>query len=102
MEDQRFVFLYDIHGKQVGKGFLQDMLVGDVLHNKPISPDDAVVFIQVITISEIRFHELNLTFMSDCLHKFTRWPRSQIKEFQLPTTLNLHLPHIYIVLHHLL
>ena len=78
------------------------MLVGDVLHDKPISPDDAVIFIQVITISEIRFHELNLTFMSDCLHKFTRWPRSQIKEFQLPITLNLHLPHIYIVLHHLL
>ena len=25
-EDQRFVYLYDIHGKQVGKGLLQDRL----------------------------------------------------------------------------
>ena len=71
------------------------MVVGDILHDKPISLDDAMVFIQGITISETRVHELNLTFMSDCFHKFIRWPRSQIKHFQLPTTPNLHLPHIH-------
>ena len=58
---------------------LQDMVVGDILHGKPMSPDDAVVFIQGIIIPETRVHELNLTFLSDCLHKFIRWPRSQIK-----------------------
>ena len=46
LEDQRFVFFYDIHGKQVGKILLQNMVVGDILRDKPISPDDAVVFIQ--------------------------------------------------------
>ena len=95
MEVQRFVYLYDIHGKQVGKKLLQYMVVGDILYGKPISPDDAVVFIQDITIPETRVHELNLTFMSDCLYKFIRWPKSQIKQFQLPTTLNLYLPHIH-------
>ena len=33
--------------------------------------------------------------MSDCLHKFIQWPGSQIKQFQLPTTPNLHSPHIH-------
>jgi hypothetical protein len=50
LEDQRFVFIYDIHDKQVGKELLQDMVVGDILHDKPISPYDAAVFIQDITI----------------------------------------------------
>ena len=95
LENQRFVFLYDIHGKQVEKILLQSMVVGDILHDKPISPDDVVVFIQDITIPETRVDELNLTFMSDSLHKFIRWPRSQIKQFQLPTTPNLHIPHIH-------
>jgi hypothetical protein len=71
------------------------MVVGDILHDKPISPDDAVVFIQGITIPETRVHELNLTFMSDCLHKFIRWPRIQIKQSELPTTPNLHLSHVH-------
>ena len=97
LEDQMFVYLYDIHGKQVGKRLLQDMVVGDILYDKPISLDDAMVFIQGIIIPETRVHELNLTFMSDCLHKFIRWPRSQIKLFQLPTTPNLHLPHIHCI-----
>ena len=46
------------------------MLVGDILHDKLISPYDAVIFIQGITIPETRVHEFNLTFMSDYLHKF--------------------------------
>ena len=71
------------------------MVVGDILHDKPISPDDGVIFIQDITILKTRVHEMNLTFMSDCLHKLIRWPRNQIKQFQLPTTLHLHLPHIH-------
>jgi len=71
-EDQRFIFLHDIHGKQVGKWLLKDMVVGNILHDKSISPDDAVVCIQDITIPETRVHELNLTFMSNFLHKFIR------------------------------
>ncbi len=82
-QDRRYVFIHDIHDKQVGGGLLQDMVVGDILHGKPLSLDDAVVFIQQIIISEIRVHELNLVFLSDCLHKFIRWPRSQVKESQL-------------------
>ena len=35
--------------------------------------------------------------MSDCLHKFIRRPRSQIKQFQLPITPNLYLPHIHCI-----
>ena len=62
------------------------MVAGDILHDKPISPDDAVVFIQDIIIPETRIHKLNLTFMSGCSHKFIPWPRNQIKHFQLPTT----------------
>ena len=42
LKDQRFVFIYYIHGKQVGKWYLQDMVVGDILHDKPISLDDFV------------------------------------------------------------
>ena len=53
LENQRFVFFYDIHDKQVRKGFLQDMVVGDILHDKLISPDDVVVFIQGITIHKV-------------------------------------------------
>ena len=40
------------------------MAVDDILHDKPISSDDAIVFIQDITIPEIRVHELNLTISS--------------------------------------
>ena len=101
LEDQRFVYLYDIHDEQGGKKTLTRYGWRDILHDKPISPYDAVVFIYRITIPETRVHELNLTFMSDCLLKFIRWPRSQIKQFQLPTTPSLHLPQIHL-LHHLL
>ena len=55
---------------KLSKKLLQDMLVGDILHDKLISPYDAVIFIQGITIPETRVHEFNLTFMSDCLDKF--------------------------------
>ena len=34
------------------------MVVGDILHDKPISPNDAMVFIQGITISELGFMNL--------------------------------------------
>ena len=64
-------FCYDIHDKQVEKWLLQHIVVGDILRDKPISSDDAVVFIQGITIPETQVHELNLTFMSDCLHKYS-------------------------------
>ena len=67
-------FFTTIMANKLEKGFLQDMDVGDILHDKPISPDDAVFFIQGITIPETRVDELNLTFMSDSLHKFIRWP----------------------------
>ena len=56
--NQRFGCRYDIHGKQVRKKLLQDKVVGDILHDEPISLDDAVVFIQGITIPETRVHEL--------------------------------------------
>ena len=48
------------------------MVVGDILLDKSLSQDDALVFIQCITIPDSEVHELNLTFMGNCLHKFIR------------------------------
>ena len=55
LEDQRFVCLYDIHGKQVRQGLLQDMVVGDILHDKPISPDDAMVSYKALQSQKLGF-----------------------------------------------
>ena len=55
LEDQMFGYLYDIHGKQIGKVLLLDMVVRDILHDKAISPDDVVVFIQILQSHKLRF-----------------------------------------------